>query len=279
MINKLQVPEKFRKRMGVDFLFISSSKKGNIGQSLKIRQQWEPHIQNVLGSIIRPDDVFLDIGANIGIHTVFASKLAKEVIAIEPNKETFKHLLKTIEINNCNNVTCHNIGLWDQDEIRLFCHIPMQPGWSHFTTIDYCESNAITSDIEVKRLDNLKLPHIDIVKIDVEGVEKFVLRGGGKIFDECPILFIELNPPVCFTNTGKSILDTMHQIMSFGYEYIYYAHPTTSYYQITLTPHRDAIKPVIWEKTNFENLIKIMKKQSSATDAIFMPPGKIITGL
>ena len=137
MINQLNIPKKLRKRMGVDSLSISfNENEGKIERSIKDTQQWEPHIQNVLGNILKPEDIFLDIGANIGIHSVFASKLAKEVIAFEPSKKTFKHLLKTVELNNCDNITCHNIGLWDQDETRLFCHLKDDHGGSHFTPVD-----------------------------------------------------------------------------------------------------------------------------------------------
>jgi len=247
--------------MGVDCLSISGfdENDGYIEQALDMHQQWEPHVQGALEKILSSDDVFLDIGANVGIHSVFASKLAKEVIAIEPSKENFKHLLKTIELNKCDNITCHNIGLWDQDETRVFCHLPSHPGQSHFTTVNHHESDAIKTDIEVKKLDNLKLPHIDVVKMDVEGVEKFVLRGGMKIFDECPILFIELNCNACRTNTGENIKRTLYQIMSFGYEVIYYA--------------RTFKGGCVWTEIDFNSLIKTLSP-THVIDAIFMPYGK-----
>ena len=266
MNRKLQIPERFRKKVGVDYLSISGFDTGAVAAELDTTQRYELHIQSVLGNILTKDDVFLDIGANVGMHTVFASKFAKEVIAIEPSEKTFEHLLKTVEINNCDNVSCHNIGLWDKDETRLFYHLPKSAGSSHFT-IDYHESNAIKNDVEVRRLDNLELPHIDVVKLDVEGVEKFVLKGGKKLFNECPTLFIELNPSACQNHTGENIMATIHQIMSFGYstEAIYYARRWKS----NTTPG------YTWERTNLGGLIKELSL-TCHTDVIFMTDEKIV---
>ena len=259
MIRTLNIQEIFREKAGVS-LSISGFKTGVISNSLELKQQWEPHIQYILGSILRSDDVFLDVGANVGIHTVFASKFVKKVISIEPSKEIFEHLLKTIELNNCDNITCHNIGLWDQDETKLFCYLPKDSGNSHFTITDYHKSNA--ENIEVKRLDSLNIAHIDVVKMDVEGVEKFVLKGGEKCFNKCPTLFIELNVSACLKHTGEDIMEILYQIMSFGYETIYYARCWKNANGCT------------WERTNFDGLVKALSIHRGFLDVIFMPSGK-----
>ena len=66
---------------------------------------------------IKPGDVIVDVGANIGIFTVIASKLVGShgrVVAIEPNSESAKRLERNIALNSLNNVTVYELRLLEQ---------------------------------------------------------------------------------------------------------------------------------------------------------------------
>ena len=76
---------------------------------------WESHITNFLRQTLKPSDVFLDIGANIGYFTVLASPLVKEVIAFEPALLSYKYLEANIKLNQLNNITIYKYGLWNED--------------------------------------------------------------------------------------------------------------------------------------------------------------------
>ena len=68
-------------------------------------------------SDIRPTDIVLDIGANIGAFTLFASKKAKHVYAIEPLYTDI--LIKNITKNNIKNVTVLAMGVGDENELLI----------------------------------------------------------------------------------------------------------------------------------------------------------------
>jgi FkbM family methyltransferase len=124
---------------------------------------------------LRPDDLFIDIGANVGVYTVLAgAAVGASCIAFEPLPVTFARLLDNVRLNDLGaRVTCHN------------CALGRAPGSASMTThldsmnhvADAGEEGAIT--VPVRRLDDV----VDddrprVVKIDVEGFEPEVLAGG-----------------------------------------------------------------------------------------------------
>ena len=117
---------------------------------------------------LKENDLFFDIGANVGVYTVLASKIKNaKTVSIEPVPNTFDKLLDNISINRLHNVQAINIGLANEKS-KLF-----------FTT-DKDTMNKITAEkdkntIEVKvdTLDSLALKYgyPKLIKMDVEGYE------------------------------------------------------------------------------------------------------------
>ena len=63
---------------------------------------------------IKPGDIIVDVGANIGVFSVIASKLVGSrgrVVAIEPNSETVKRLERNVALNRLNNVTVYHAAV------------------------------------------------------------------------------------------------------------------------------------------------------------------------
>jgi len=143
---------------------------------------------------LKPNDLFVDIGANVGSYTVLASGVKKaHTIAIEPIPITFDHLLNNIAINKIENiVTALNIGLGaKQDKLRFTASLDAV---NHVVA----EFETIEQSIEVKvdTLDSVlseKQPLL--LKIDVEGFETEVLKGAEKTLQskELKAIIIELN--------------------------------------------------------------------------------------
>ena len=142
---------------------------------------------------VRTDAVAIDIGANIGNHSVFFSDMFSTVISYEPNPTTFA-LLKT----NClgRNITPFNYGLSSAQSTLAFCVDSANVGGSYII-----DSNSIGSPpsgsihIEVKRLDDedfISKNSISLIKIDVEGHELDVLRGSVETIEAArPVIVFE----------------------------------------------------------------------------------------
>lgn len=152
---------------------------------------FEEDILEDLSRFISADTVVMDVGANIGNHSVFFGRVcgAKKVYAFEPIKNTFDILKKNIEINDLT------------ENVELFnCALGRERGRA--TIGHYDRSNIggttviedINGGISVKSIDELEIPNkVDFVKIDVEGFEFNVLEGGKKRLErDKPIIFIEV---------------------------------------------------------------------------------------
>ncbi len=143
--------------------------------------------------LLRNDDLFVDIGANIGVYSILASsEISAYTISIEPIPSTFQNLVDNININKSNDkIKALNIGLGGK------------PGKLKFTksldTINHVtfdnDSDAI--EVDVSTLDNIlsDLPIPLLIKIDVEGFETEVLNGASKTLSNKNLkaIIIELN--------------------------------------------------------------------------------------
>ena len=150
--------------------------------------------RNELGNLqryIRKGDVCLDIGANIGNHSIYYAKIchASKIISFEPVKSTFATLKKNIEINHLENcIDAHDFGLSDRMKSASIAHFEEKNiGGTQLT-----ENSE--GDLKLASLDDMKFScAIDFVKIDVEGMEYDLLRGAKQFFaQQSPVVFIEI---------------------------------------------------------------------------------------
>lgn len=144
---------------------------------------------------LRDDDVFGDIGANIGSYTILASGVVKaKSVAIEPVPSTFDLLTRNIKINDLENaVTLYNKGAGALKGTLKFT--------KNFDTVNHVvlentipEKETIT--VQIETLDTLfALKSPTLLKIDVEGFELNVLKGSAALLAsaELQAIIIELN--------------------------------------------------------------------------------------
>lgn len=126
---------------------------------------------------IKENDIILDIGANIGIFSIFASKYAKngKIYSFEPTPLTFKILNDNIELNNATNVKPLEIAIASKENIIDFY---INETYSNTNSIfeekwkKKIKVNATTLDKIIKK-NNLK--KIDFLKMDCEGSEYDIL--------------------------------------------------------------------------------------------------------
>jgi len=128
---------------------------------------------------IKEGDTVVDVGANIGIFTILASKLVGNegrVYAIEPDKENYELLRKNLELNKIKNVRSFNIALGKKNEKRKLFKSKENPGAHSFYPIKNSSEFKI---IDVISFDNLikknKIKKINFLKMDCEGAEYEIL--------------------------------------------------------------------------------------------------------
>ena len=126
--------------------------------------------------VLRPEDIFVDIGANVGSYTLLASAaVGARSFAYEPIPGTFNKLLDNVRLNRIEHrVQAFNIGLAQQDGTILFT--------SDLNTVNHAvaqgEPSAGSIEVQVRTLDHaLAGQGAHIIKIDVEGYETPVLEG------------------------------------------------------------------------------------------------------
>lgn len=179
------------------------------------------HIQT---QYIKPGMTIVDVGANIGNHTIFFNKEchAKKIISFEPIKETYEIFIKNIELNGLKDVVrAYNFAIGD--------------GVQHNTSIEQFNpeniggtvlSNKDCGEINVRGLDELEIGEkIDFIKIDTEGFEVNVIKGAADLLKrDKPILFVEIAPRNL--DAINKILDTLGYVMvdDLGLANYVYAH-------------------------------------------------------
>ncbi len=179
---------------------------------------------NYLTKTLKKNDFFVDIGANVGLFSLIASKIVGiegKVLCFEPAPLTFSRLDENVKLNNFNNIEIRNIGLSDtKGELTFYVSNNGYDAWNSFAPSqdNKLESSiqvpVSTLDIELKDIDKSK---IKLMKIDVEGWEKYVLNGGKDFFmNYNPIVMVEFTEENTF-NAGYPVYDIYNIMQDFGY--------------------------------------------------------------
>lgn len=156
---------------------------------LRATGELEPELRH-LDSILIRRRTALDIGANHGIYCHALARTFDQVHAFEPQPAC----VATLEGWNAPNVTVHQIGLSDRPR-TLDLHIPVvgQVPLTGYASVGPIDGPSQTLRMDVRRIDDLELTDIDFIKIDVEGHELEVVRGGREtIATHRPVLLIEI---------------------------------------------------------------------------------------
>jgi len=111
---------------------------------------------------LRKGDIFIDVGANIGLMSIFASKVLGNkglVYSFEPEPGTFSILKKNIEINLIRNIRIYNIGLGEKrNKSRIYTN-PYAGRGSASLIKPLNQNNSKRYEIQIETLDNFILEH------------------------------------------------------------------------------------------------------------------------
>lgn len=134
----------------------------------------------LLRKLLSEGDVFLDLGAFIGIFTLVASRAVGRggtIVAVEADPINFARLRNHLELNAVHNVTALNVGLSDRDEVlRMGLTQPDRRGTNSFLYQDIGQGVAMQCRPLAEIVHDLQLTEIKGIKIDIEGFEYRVLK-------------------------------------------------------------------------------------------------------
>jgi FkbM family methyltransferase len=197
-------------------LVIINRNDAGVGWQLATRGSYDAEQMRLLGNLASAAPagaVVLDIGANIGITSLIIARAvgpAGLVHAYEPQRPLFHMLAGNLALNGIDNVHCHWMA------------VGRAPGEARLPRIDYHAHTSFGS-IELNRerqsdagqqavggefdtvtltsIDALDLRRVDLIKIDVEGMEADVLAGGSATIAACkPLMYVE------YLKSGKQAL-------------------------------------------------------------------------
>jgi FkbM family methyltransferase len=168
-----------------------------IGRSLELYGEWAEAELRLLGSVIKTGSIVLDVGANIGCHSVFFGQAAGpegKVLSFEPERVLFQQLCANIALNSLSNVLTFNMAAGaSAGSVRIaqMDHTKSQ----NFGGLSLAGDNETSDETtSVIRIDDLGLPACTLIKVDVEGMELDVINGASATIEAYkPVLYVENN--------------------------------------------------------------------------------------
>jgi FkbM family methyltransferase len=186
---------------------------------------WNPEEYEAFRGAVRPGDVVLDVGANVGAYSVLFGQWTQpggRVFAFEPDPGAFAGLVKHIELNAMSRrVTAVHAAATDGSAPTARLSLGASSGLARLPAGAAVDANrvevAATSIDEFCRR-NAILPRV--IKIDVEGAELQVLRGSRQTIAAAGAdvaLFVEMHPSI-WASSGTSAQDVHRECAALGFE-------------------------------------------------------------
>ncbi len=197
---------------------------------VRFRKSFEYSTLTWIRSQLKPDSIVLDIGANIGLHSlIMAERLSTtgKVYAFEPIRNTYEILCNNIKINGLEDkIIPENIGFSDKNETLYFA-IPAtttvkENEMDAFYAIDKQQKKGHIS-AQVVTLDSWfveqNISKVDFIKIDVEGAELLCFQGAHQFFmTQKPIIIMECQESH-LQKFEHSIFKTLEFLAQYGYSF------------------------------------------------------------
>jgi len=165
---------------------------------------WEPVIARMIRDRLEPGDTFIDIGANIGMHTLVASQCVGDqgcVVAIEPYWPSAQALRRNVSMSANDNVRIVEVAVGDRAERRVMDSFAGNIGMARLSPRNDRGEGEPSAVVPVLPLSQIVTPQewrtCRLVKIDVEGAEFAVVSGLADLLNSCRPdleLLVEVGP-------------------------------------------------------------------------------------
>jgi len=180
-------------RRTTDFTFTTDfygmKYRGNIGNAidlevLAIGAYEKPELyflRDVMQSVYSKQGTFLDVGANVGQHSLFMSRYATAVHAFEPYDLVLERFRLMKNLNKAENIVIHPVGLGNKNQRLPFYEPPADNlgAGSFVTGSNPSVGRSVELEIVVgdDLLENANVSAVNLIKMDIEGYEPFALQG------------------------------------------------------------------------------------------------------
>ncbi|MFD8097790.1 FkbM family methyltransferase [Streptomyces malaysiensis] len=186
---------------------------------------WEPHMTRWLQRRLKPGDVFVDVGANIGYYSVLASRLvggSGKVVAVEASPTFLGLLQRHARRNGCANIRTVNAAVSDREELLTFI-LASSRNMGANSVVPYDGPAESTFEIAARPLPDLltedEIAQARVIKVDVEGAEGGVVRGLVPLLDRLrpdAELTVEVTPQR-MAELGDSVEELLAALTGHGF--------------------------------------------------------------
>lgn len=166
-----------------------------IGKSIKHHGTWCEHEIELLRQLIQQAQTVLDIGANIGTHTLpfchFVGANGK-VFAFEPQRIVYQTLVANMALNSITNAYCYHKAV-GQKKGKIRVPIVDYTKSNNFGGLSLRKEHTEKSElVDLITVDSLQLDACNLIKMDVEGMERDILKGAKKTIQRFkPVMYLE----------------------------------------------------------------------------------------
>lgn len=159
----------------------------------------ELQLVNFAKTLARPNSIFVDGGAHMGVYSILLADSFEHVHAFEPQRRTYNQLCGNIFINEKENITAHNLALTTlakaNDNVTLSIVSDDGGGSTLQRTTEQVKRTEV---VRTTTLDHFHLDNVGLIKLDVEGSELDALKGAERTIRRSKY------PPLIFEANGHS---------------------------------------------------------------------------
>ena len=182
-----------------------------VGNSLRRYGEYSELEVKLFQEHLKPGDSVIEVGANIGAHTIPLAKLVGpngHVHAFEPQKLAFDLLTTNTMLNGLTQIHTEYKAIGDENKMLQLSSLDPHEShnFGHYKLSNHSEGKLVVAQIT---LDSSGIDQCDFLKIDVEGMELNVLKGGMELIKKCrPIIYMEADD----SETSQQTIDLLKSL-------------------------------------------------------------------
>lgn len=185
---------------------------------------WEAWIYSVVMSLIAPGDSVIEVGANVGYYTTaMASAVGPKgsVVALEANARLIELVRRSVTLNGMpDRVQLVGKAAMDQPGTVSFMTSRSRSGFGYVSIWnDVPFEDSKLSEVEAVRLDDLGVKRVDLIRLDAEGSEPFILRGAEALLKANPDVVIVMEWSVVQMSSRTSVEEFVTWLAQMGFRF------------------------------------------------------------